>query len=125
MSNPEPQGKRPLEIREIPMGDPRLKDFVHFPWKLYKGDAHWTPHLGLDLLGNKILGAKGLLTSADHPYQRFADTTHFMAYRQGRIVGRISAVVNHRFNDYHEGTFGFFGFFEVIEDYVVAEAPAP
>ncbi len=122
VSESGPQSSAPLEIREIPLGDPQLKAFVKLPWKLYKNDPHWTPHLSMDLLGNKVLGAKGLLTDKDHAYQKFADTTHFMAYRNGEAVGRISAAINHRFNDYYDSKFGFFGFFEVIEDYEVAEA---
>jgi hypothetical protein len=38
------------------------------------------------------------------------------------VVGTISAHINHRHNEVHEDKVGFFGFFEVIEDYAVAEA---
>ncbi len=113
-------GTAAIAIVEIPLGDPRLKEFVRFPFSLYRGDTHWTPQLDADLLGNKVLGMTGLLTP-EHPYHRTAKATHFMAYRGGTPVGRISAVVNERIDAYWGGTFGFFGFFEVIEDYAVAE----
>ena len=45
----------------------RLRRFVELPWKLYRGDPCWTPPLRGDLLGNRLLGLKGLLTPA-HPY---------------------------------------------------------
>jgi GNAT superfamily N-acetyltransferase len=109
-----------ITITQMPPGDPRLKEFVHFPYRLYKGDEHWTPQLDADLLGNKLLGMQGLLMP-DHPYHRTAQATHFMAYRNGEPVGRVSAVVNQRIDEYWGGKFGFFGFFEVIEDYAVAE----
>jgi GNAT superfamily N-acetyltransferase len=74
-----------------------------------------------DLLGNRLLGMEGLLTPR-HPYHRHAEVTHFLAYKEGKPVGRVSAAVNHRFNEYYQTRVGFFGFFEVINDYAVAEA---
>ena len=110
-----------LTIAEIPLGDSRLKTFARLPWTLYRGDPLWTPPLTGDLLGNRLLGLEGLLTSR-HPYHRYADVTHFLAFKGGKPVGRISAAVNHRFNKYYNVKIGFFGFFEVIKDYTVAEA---
>ncbi|MDO9556317.1 MAG: hypothetical protein Q7J82_01875 [Coriobacteriia bacterium] len=110
-----------LTITEIPLGDPRLKEFVRFPYSIYKGDERWTPQLDADLLGNKLLGMQGLLMP-DHPYHKTAQATHFMAHRNGEPVGRVSAVVNQRIDEGWGDKFGFFGFFEVIEDYAVAEA---
>jgi GNAT superfamily N-acetyltransferase len=75
----------------------------------------------MDLLGNKLLGATGLLTSK-HPYHRDAEVTHFLAWQGKRPVGRISAAINRRFNEYHHTNMGFFGFFDVIDDYDVASA---
>jgi len=63
----------------------------------------------------------GLLTQ-NHPYHRHAEVTHFLAWRDGQPVGRVSAAINHRFNDYYSIRMGFFGFWEVIEDYEVARA---
>ena len=77
--------------------------------------------LDADYLGNRLLGTKGLLT-AEHPYHRYADVTHFLARREGRAVGRVSAAINHRFNEHTGESLGFFGFFEVEEDYEAAAA---
>ena len=111
----------PLEIEEIPLGAPRLKVFADLPWRLYRGDRCWTPPLRGDLLGNRLLGLTGLLTPK-HPYHRHAEVTHFLAWHGKQPVGRISAAINHRFNNYHGVRLGFFGFWEVTEDYEVAEA---
>lgn len=111
----------PLSILELGLGDPRLREFARFPWRLYRGDPNWTPPLDAELLGSRVLGLHGLLTAA-HPYHRHAEVTHFLARRGSRTVGRISAAVNHRFNEYH-GSFariGSFGFFEVEEEYGTA-----
>jgi len=111
--------KEGLTVKEMPLGDPGLKDFVKFHWQLYKGDPCWTPQLNGDLLGNRLLGLKGLLTPK-HPYHRHADVTHFMAWQGKQPLGRISAAVNKQYNEYHNTSLGFFGFFEVINDYEVA-----
>ncbi len=110
-----------LKIEEIPLGDPRIQKFAHFPWKLYRGDPCWTPPLMGDLLGSRLLGLEGLLTP-NHPYHEHAEVTHFMAWRGNEPVGRVSAAINHRFNEYHQGRWGFFGFFEVVEDFEVARS---
>ena len=108
-------GEAPVTIEQFGLGDTRIREFAMLPWRLYHGDPHLTPPLTMDLLGNPILLAKGLLT-AEHPYHRSAEVTHFLARRDGRAVGRVAASVNRRFNDYYGSKIGFFGFFEVEED---------
>ena len=110
-----------LSIIEIPLGDPKIREFAMFPWRLYAKDPCWTPPLNGDLLGNRILGLKGLLTK-EHPYHRHAEVTHFMAFRGRQPVGRISTAINHEYNTYHKESIGSFGFFEVINDYEVARS---
>lgn len=111
----------PLTIEQFPLGDPRIREFARLPWRLYRGDPNWTPPLMADLLGSRLLGAKGLLTE-EHPYHRRGRVTHFLARRDGRAVGRVSAAVNERFNEYHDVRLGSFGFFEVEQDYEAATA---
>ena len=106
-------------IDRIPLGDRRLQAFVDVPWTLFRGDPHWTPPLRAELLGSRLLGIIGLLTSK-HPYHRAADVTHFIARDGRRLLGRASAAVNHRYNDHYGVRIGFFGFFDVCEDYSVA-----
>jgi GNAT superfamily N-acetyltransferase len=110
-----------VSVEGFGLGDPRIKEFAYLPWKLNHGDPNWTPPLMMDLLGNKLLGAKGLLT-AEHPYHESAEVTHFLARRDGRAVGRVSAAVNRRFNDFHDTKIGFFGFFEVENDQEATDA---
>ena len=110
-----------LSIEQIPLGNPRIKAFAEFPWHLYRGDPCWTPPLRGDLLGNRLLGLTGLFTP-EHPYHRHAEVTHFLAWNENQTVGRISAAVNHQFNEYHSLKIGSFGHFEVINDFEVATA---
>jgi len=108
-----------VTVEEIPLGDSRMKVFAEFPWRLYRGDPCWTPPLRGDLLGNRLLGLVGLLTP-EHPYHRHAEVTHFIAWNGNQPVGRISAAINHRFNEYHGTRLGSFGFYEVVNDFEVA-----
>ncbi len=48
--------------------------------------------------------------------------THFVAWQDGKPVGRVSAAINQRYNEYHQCRIGFFGFFDVVPDYDVARA---
>ena len=109
-----------LTIEEIPLGDRRLREFVAVPWRIHRGDPHWTPPLQGDLLGSRLLGLTGLLTPA-HPYHETAEVTHFLARNGPRLVGRISAAINHRYNEHHRTNLGFFGFYESAPDYAVTE----
>jgi len=110
-----------LKIEEIALDTSRIKVFTDLPWRLYRRDRCWTPPLRGDLLGNRLLGLVGLLSRV-HPYHRHAEVTHFLAWQDGKPVGRISAAINKRFNDHYDAHIGFFGFFEVIRDYEVAKA---
>lgn len=109
------------KVEQFGLGDARMREFVALPWRLYRGDPFWTPPLNADYLGNRLLGITGLLT-ADHPYHEHADVTHFLARRDGRVVGRVTAAVNRRFNDYHGVKLGSFGFFECENDHEAAAA---
>jgi GNAT superfamily N-acetyltransferase len=108
-----------MTVREIPLGDPRMRAFVRFHWQHYRGNVHWVPQLDGDLLGNRMLGLTGLLTPR-HPYHRSAHATHFLAYRGRAIVGRISVVVHDRFDAHYRTKMAFFGFFETIDDLEIA-----
>lgn len=91
-----------------------LRAFILFPWRVYQGDPNWVPPLISDQF-NKLDPAKG-------PFYERADVSLFLA-RQGRqVVGSISAFVDHRRVAHLSQQVGGFGFFEVIEEYAVAEA---
>jgi GNAT superfamily N-acetyltransferase len=91
-----------------------LRDFILFPWRVYQGDPNWVPPLISEQF-NKLDPAKG-------PFYESADVGLFLA-RQGRqVVGTIAAFVDHRRAAQLSQQVGGFGFFEVIDDYTVAEA---
>jgi hypothetical protein len=110
-----------LRIEEIPLGSPRLKLFVDLPWKLHRGSPCWTPPLRGELLGNRLLGLTGILTRS-HAYHSHSDVVHFVVWRDATPVGRVSAAINRRFNQYYRSKIAFFGFFDLANDIEAAKA---
>ncbi|MBX3433062.1 MAG: GNAT family N-acetyltransferase [Pirellulales bacterium] len=102
-------------VEVVPVDSRRLrKQFFHLPWELYAGDPFWVPPI-------RIV-QKELLGFHRHPFHDQAEMRHFLALRDGRPVGRLSAIVNHAHNDWYKERRGFFGFFESIEDEAVSGA---
>lgn len=91
-----------------------LKAFMKLPWRIYRNDPQWVPPLLGEL--EKVLDPKG------HPFHEHAEVALFLARLNGAVVGRISASINHLYNDFHEAKVGNFGFFECIDDLEVARA---
>ncbi len=98
-----------------PVQDKRgLSQFVKFPFKLYRGDPCWVPPLieeRLDIFNPK-----------KNPFWEHSRCQLFLARRSGELVGTVAALVNDRHNEVHEEKSGAFGFFETIDDPVVAAA---
>ena len=90
-----------------------MRTFIGLPRALYADDPAWIPPLWLE---------RRLHFSRFNPYFKHADWQGWLAYRDGRPAGRISAQVDelHR-RQYHEAT-GHFGLFECENDPAVAAA---
>ena len=85
-----------------------------FPWSVYRGDKNWVPPL--------IKDREKQFDPQRNRFFKQADVALFGARRDGRLVGTIAAFVDRRFNEYLKQRVGFFGFFEVLDDYEAAEA---
>lgn len=101
-----------LEIR--PVASKRdLKTFIMLPFRLYRDAPHWVPPLVFD--------RKRFLDRSKNPFFEHARAEYFLAWRDGRPVGRITAQVDYRFQEFQDNQWGQFGFFECEDD---AEAAA-
>ncbi len=89
------------------------RQFINFPYKLYEKDQYWVPPLKIE--------QKDLLNTDKNPFFNNADIVLFLVFRNGNVCGRIAAVEDRRYNDYHKTKTGFFGFFECIDDRQVAK----
>ena len=91
-----------------------LKQFVELPFSLHRDDPHWVPPLRI--------AVKELLDRKKHPFYLDAEAEFFLARRGENVVGRVAAIVDKAHNRFHGENAGFFGFFECVNDPVVAGA---
>jgi GNAT superfamily N-acetyltransferase len=68
------------------------------------------------------MSQKDILNTSKHPFYKTSDVELFLAWRDGRVVGRIMAILNRAHNEFHNERAGFFGFFEVENDKQAAAA---
>lgn len=98
-----------------PVTRPRdLREFVLFPFRLYRSDPHWVPPLISDRLKH--------FDPAHNPFFEHAEAQLFRAVRDGETVGTIVATADDMHLQVWGEPVGFFGAFETIEDYAVAAA---
>jgi GNAT superfamily N-acetyltransferase len=99
---------RPVRTRR------ELKRFVKLPFGLHRDSAQWVPPLIFERLE--------FLDRGKNPYFEHAEAEYFLAERDGEPVGRITAQVDQRWDEYQGGGDAMFGFFETAEDPQVAGA---
>ena len=90
-----------------------LMEFIKFPWRVYRDDPYWVPPL--------ISERKDFLDPQKNPFFEHSEVELFLAQRNGETIGTVAAIINDNHNAFHEEKAGFFGLFEVIEDYAVAD----
>ncbi|UCE26045.1 MAG: N-acetyltransferase [Candidatus Coatesbacteria bacterium] len=90
-----------------------LREFIKFPWRVYKNDPNWVPPL--------IFERKAFFDPKKNPFYEHAEVELFLAKRGSEVIGTVAGIINYRHNEFHAENTGFFGFFEVIEDYGAAE----
>jgi len=88
------------------------KQFVNFQFDLYKNNKYWVPPL-------KNAEIKSL--TKDNPANDFCDSRFFLAYKDGKCVGRIGAIINRNYNEKINQRFGRINRIEFIDDYEVSE----
>ena len=91
-----------------------LKQFVEFPYRLYRDYPHYVPPLRI--------AVKELLDREKHPFYKDAEAEFFVAKKDGQVVGRVAAILDKAHNRFHQENAGFFGFFECMDDQAVADA---
>lgn len=102
-----------VTIRRISSKADKLR-FVRFLWDVYANDPAWVPPLEMDRMK--------LIDEVKNPFYKHSEVAWFLAERDGKIVGRIAAIINRNHNQTHHDKAGFFGFFECINDHDVARS---
>ena len=92
----------------------QVRQFIKFPFRLYRNDPLWVPPLWLDM--------EAQLNHRKNPFFEHSEADFFIAIQERQVVGRIAAIENRRFNQYHGSKKAQFYYFECVDDFAVAEA---
>src|SRR5688572_2498323 len=90
------------------------KEFILFQYEIYKTDPHFVPPLLMD--------REMFFNPKKNPWFEFGKVDLYLARRNGKIVGRVAAIEDPRYNEFHGTKIGWFGMFECIDDVAVARA---
>ena len=91
-----------------------LRQFVNFHYDLYKGNAYDVPNLYFDEMRTF---SKDKNAAFD-----FCEAEYFMAFRDGKMVGRVAAIINHSANKKWERESVRFGWIDFVDDIEVSTA---
>lgn len=102
-----------IQVIEVTTSKQR-KAFVDFFYDLYRDSPYAVPYL--------YLAEKLTLKPGSNPAFEFCEAQCFLAYNDGKVVGRVAAIINHRANDYWKREMARFGWFDFVDDPKVSEA---
>ena len=91
----------------------QIRQFIIFPEKLYKDCPNWVHSLHSDEFSS--LGEK-------NPALEFCERALYLALRDGEIVGRVAAIINHKANELWKEEVVRFGWIDFIDDAEVVRA---
>ncbi len=91
-----------------------LREFIELPFRLHSSSPQWVPPLRLE---RRMFHSRRM-----NAYFKHAGAQEFLARRDGRVVGRISAQVDGAYDAQHGVGTGMFGFLELEDDPAVARA---
>ena len=91
-----------------------LDDFIRFQLELYRDDPYFVPPI--------VAERRDFLNRKKNPFFTHAEVELFLARRNGKVVGRIAAIDDALWNQFHNTETGFFGMFDVPNDPDIAGA---
>ncbi len=91
-----------------------LHQFIRFNYKLYKNNAYSVPDLYDDMLNT--------FNKRKNAAFEFCEAEYFLAYKDGKLVGRVAGIINHRANQTWNKKEVRFGWIDFIDDLEVSSA---
>ncbi len=102
-------------IRIIKVENQRqLNTFIKFPFTLYRDNPYWVPPL--------ISDEKFTLSKVKNPAFEYCEAEMWLAYKDGKTVGRIMGIINHSYINKWGKSYARFGWVDFIDDYDVSKA---
>jgi GNAT superfamily N-acetyltransferase len=103
----------PIQIKEVSSLQ-ELKTFIHFPFSLYRDNPYWVPALTFDELNT--------LRQDKNPAFEHCESRYWLAYEDGRLVGRVAAILNHSHVEKWKQPYMRFGWLDFVDDRAVSAA---
>ena len=91
-----------------------FKIFARFANRMYKGNAYYVPSIVMDDLNT--------FDKAKNAAFEFCEAEFYLAYKDGKLVGRVAAIVNHKANEAWNVKQVRFGWFDFVDDIEVSAA---
>lgn len=85
-----------------------LKEFIKFPFQIYSNNKYWVPPLLMEEMNN--------LRRDKNPAFDFCEAKYWLAYKEGKIVGRVAGIINKRYNEKIGNNTARFGYIDFIDD---------
>ena len=101
-----------ITIKKVETGADKKK-FIDFVHDLYADDKNYVPEL--------FIAQSDLMNPKKNPFFKHSKADLYLAEKDGKVVGRIAAIRNNNYNEFAKAKVGFFGFFDVVNDYEVAK----
>lgn len=95
-------------------GKKDLKTFIDFHYDLYEGNAYDVPNLYSDEVNT--------LSKDKNAAFEFCEAEYYLAYKNGKLAGRVAAIINHRANSKWERKSVRFGWIDFVDDLEVSQA---
>lgn len=100
-----------IQIEQVAAGS-GLDRFIRFSEAVYRGDPNWVPPQSGEL--EFLLGDR-------NPFFHHAEMACFIVVADGKVTGRVAAIIDRNHINYHREQAGFFGFYECLPDPAPAE----
>ena len=102
-----------IEIRKVE-NKKDLKTFIDFHYDLYEGNEYDVPNLFSDEMNT--------LSKDRNAAFEFCESEYFLAYKDGKLAGRVAAIINHKANERWNCKSVRFGWIDFIDDHEVSKA---
>lgn len=102
-----------VEIKKV-SNKAELKKFIRFNYEFYKNNPYSVPDLYDDMLNT--------FSPQKNAAFEFCEADYFLAMRDGKIVGRVAAIINHRANETWNKKVVRFGWIDFVDDLDVSRA---
>ena len=102
-----------IEIKKVE-SKKDLKTFIDFHYDLYKGNKYDVPNLFSDDMNT--------LSKDRNAAFEFCEAEYYLAYKEGKLVGRVAAIINHKANNKWNRKSVRFGWIDFIDDLEVSKA---